>query len=1092
MYFTQINAHYCNMNKFLLLNFVFLLVLVATTQAQINYKPIIDKANLLLQNEQSNFPKNAPLLRVDSLSVSATSVELFLNVQQSFSKGHFVAEYIEMLPELLMSVTEGFESKSVLLLAREAQTNQWKTIDYFSDLPQAPVYIPIKNNEYHEPKIGSANTATVSRVYPNGTSSPKANGALVGKTVWLSPGHGWHNTGSGFVTQRGTTNGIVEDFTTAETIDYYLMHYLYNAGANVWSVRERDVNTNQIIVDNDVTSSGYSETGSWSTGSIAGYGGTYRVATASATETATAIFTPNVTQSGLYWVSVRCIAGTNRATDVSYTIIHSGDTSKVLVNQEIHSDTWVHVGQYYFTAGSVNRIILSNQSNEAGQAIIADAVRLGGGVGNELDCLNTAQPASGRPRYDESARQFARFQGYPTCTEDVTVRPRFAEWEATKGTTTELANSVYVSFHTNAGGGTGTETYHYNGLGSGRPNITAGSVNLTTYIHNQIIEDIRAAWKSTWANRGVKSANFGELRELNTMPGTLIELAFHDLAADATDLKHPEFRRLAARAIYKGILKFFNNRDGSPLVYLPEEPTHVVARNNANNTIQLSWNAPSFGGVFGSAATGYRVYVSTNGKSFKDGIPVSGTSFIFSGNAQTTYYFKITAINAGGESFSSSVVAARTPGNGVTSVPYLIVDAFDRIDASALIQRNESAALGTVSRMILDRMNRYDYMVEHAQALSNCFNAAFDGCQNEAVIAGIVQLQNYQGVDWFCGEDAVTDKSIDATEISLLKNYLNLGGRGLLISGSEIGWDIGRVGSPNVDLDFYNNYLKATFVGDDANSYGFNGTPTFFSAQTGSFDNGLNGSYDADFPDRIDISGGSTIALTYSGGTSDGAAVGFKGAFNVLYLAFPYETITSSAVRSAIMCNAVAYLTPAVPLPIIGISLDGKNEAGKNKLTWVTKSENNVQALFVERSENGIFFNSISEAILPRGNTTIGANYNYVDRNVFKSCYYRIKIVDHDGKISFSNTIHLNNQKNNSLFSVINNPAKGSLKIVLHQSASAEIIITNAIGQIVYKSKLVTIEGMMQTIDISKFSKGLYHVSLVNNNLKQVEKIIIQ
>ena len=1080
------------MKKNLLLTFGFLLGILGCAFAQSSTIAIIEKANILLESEKEHLPKNVSFLVVDSCSINENRIEVFFNSKQSFSKGNLSAEYVEMLPEILLSLGSNFPTKTVMLLAKEAQTQQWKTLDYFSDLPETPIYIPTKNNEPHPAIKGTSNESVVNRIYPGGTSSPKANGALGGKTVWLSPGHGWHNTGSGFVTQRGTSNGVVEDFTTVESVDYYLLHYLFNAGANVWSVRERDVNTNQIIVDNDVTSSGYSESGSWTTGSSAGYGGTYRVATANATETATAIFTPNVTQSGLYWVSVRCIAGTNRATNVAYTIIHSGDTSRVLVNQEIHSDTWVHVGQFYFTAGTVNKIILSNQTNEAGQAIIADAVRLGGGIGAELDCSNTSQPASGRPRYDESARQFARFQGYPTCTEDVTVRPRYAEWEATKGTSTELANAVFVSFHTNAGGGTGTETYHYNGLGSGRPNITAGSVNLTTYIHNQLIDDIRAAWKPTWANRGVKSANFGEIRELNTMPGTLIELAFHDLAADATELRHPEFRRIAARAIYKGILKFFNNRDGSPLVYLPEEPTHVIAKNNGNNTIQVSWNAPAFGGVLGSAATGYRVYVSTNGKSFKDGVAVTGTTFTFSGNAQTTYYFKVSATNAGGESFTSSVVAARTPGNGVTSVPYLIVDAFDRIDANAMILRNESAALGTVNRMILDRMNRYDYMVEHAQALSGCFNVAFDGCQNEAVIAGTVLLQNYQGVDWFTGEDAVTDKSIDETERTLLKNYLNIGGKGLFISGSEIGWDVGRNGSPNMDLDFYNNYLKASFVGDDANSYGFNGTPNFFSAQTGGFDNSLNGYYDADFPDRVDVSGGSTIALTYSSGTSDGAAVGFKGAFNVLYLAFPFETITSASVRSAIMCNAVAYLTPAIPLPIIGITLSGKNEHSKNSLSWQTKSENNVRYLLVERSENGIFFQPISHEILPKGNASTGANYSFEDKNILKSSYYRIKIVDVDGKVSFSNTIHLTSQKNTQLFTVVNNPTKGSLKLITHQSFITEMIITNAIGQIVYKSKLVAGEGILQTIDISKLAKGLYHVSLINNNQKQIEKIIIQ
>ncbi|WP_315823726.1 hypothetical protein [Paraflavitalea speifideaquila] len=166
---------------------------------------------------------------------------------------------------------------------------------------------------------------------------------MTGKTVWLSPGHGWHNTGTGFITQRGTTNQLVEDFITAETVDYYLLHYLMNAGANVWSVRERDINTSEVIVNNDQGGPAYTETGTWSTGSIAGYGGTYRFSTAATTATATATFKPTVATSGLYWVSVRFISGANRTTDSKYTITHAGGRPLIRLTRKcmgIPGSTW--------------------------------------------------------------------------------------------------------------------------------------------------------------------------------------------------------------------------------------------------------------------------------------------------------------------------------------------------------------------------------------------------------------------------------------------------------------------------------------------------------------------------------------------------------------------------------------------------------------------------------------------------------------------------------------------------------------------------------------------------------------------------------
>lgn len=1071
----------------IILFFGVLLCLTGFTQNETSTEAVLKKINSTLLQNKPFLPTTMVQFSADSISKNGTLFSIYFNTKEEYAKGDFSAAYVEMLPELLLSTVYNFGASNMQLLAKDKTTNTWKSIDYFGNQPTTPIYQPKQNTDTDSSKKNSSN-ANSSRVSPT-TGSPTPVGALAGKTVWLSPGHGWHNTGSGYTTQRGTTNELVEDFITSESIDYYLMNYLYNAGANVWSVRERDVNTNEVVIDNDVTTSGYMETGSWTTGSVAGYGGTYRVSSTSTTETATAVFTPNVTASGLYWVTVRCVAGSNRASDVSFTIIHSGDTSKVKVNQKIHGDTWVHVGQFYFTAGGINKIILSNQSTEVGQVIIADAVRLGGGIGIEPDCVNTTMGASGRARFEESARQFARFQGFPTCIEDVTVRPKFTEYELSKGIPTEINNAVYVSWHTNAGGGTGTESYSYDGLGSGRPNITAGSIDLKTYIHNQIVADIRAGWRSTWADRGLKVANFGELRELNTIPGVLIELAFHDLAADAADLKNPEFRRLAARAFYKGIFKFFNNRDGVPLIFLPEQPTNVYAKNTGSNTIQLNWVAPVTGGIYGSAATGYKVYISTNGRSFKDGIAVTGTSFTFTGIAQKTYYFKVTATNAGGESFSSSVIAARTPIAGSTAIPYLIVDAFDRLDASAMIARTESAVLGSVKRMFLDKMNRYDYMVEHAEALASCGNIAFDGCQNEAVSAGGVLLANYPAVDWFTGEESTVDFSVDATERTLLKVYLNAGGN-LLISGSEIGWDIGRAASGNVDLDFYNNYLKATFVGDNAGTYNFAGTTTLFNTQNGTFDNATNGYYNVDFPDRIGANGGSNIALNYVGGTADGAGIGYKGIFNVLYFGFPFEAITSATVRSNLMCSSVAYLTPTA-LPINGLVLTGINSGAVNTITWKSVAEINTKQMFVERSNNGILFNEISTAMQPRGSWNSGATYNFVDNNILPSGYYRIKVIDIDGRITYSNTIFLKSVKTIKLFTLLNNPANENIRIAINSNAPSFVTLYNSVGQVVYQTKNVMGNGAVHTISSSSFAKGIYTLFITNGTQRQTEKVIV-
>ncbi len=735
---------------------------------------------------------------------------------------------------------------------------------------------------------------------PNSYPAPgqgQPEGALSGKTVWLSPGHGWLWSGSSWLTQRGNTYGIVEDFSNAEAVVYYLARYLWNAGANVWLVRERSVNAQEIIVDNDAGAPDYMETGAWTTSLSPGYGGlTYRYAYTANTATATATWTPTLPAAGWYPIYVWYLHSGNRSVDARFVVHHAGGETVVTLSQEVHGQTWRFLGEYYFNAGSAGSVTLSNQSSDLDQVVIADAVRFGGGVGD-----------SGEPRFEEAALHYAAFQGYGDAPNDVVARPLYAEWELAKGYANE--DAVFLSWHTNCCNASGTEAFIYDG------GATPGSAELRNFVQAEIVSDLRADWNPNWIDRGLKTANFGELRELSTMPGTLVEIAFHDTEnpGDADDLKEPRFRQIAARAAFQGIVRYFANRDSLPVHLLPETPTHLLARTTAPGQVTISWAAPPTGGAGGDAAISYKVYQSENGRGFDNGTVTNNTSLTLSGvQPGELRFFRVTALNAGGESFPTPVAAVRAPGSG-SAAALLLVDGFDRLDKSSMITQYDGPTLGDTERMFLERMNRYDYAVEHAQALTGC-GVAFDSAVNEVVAGQYVTLANYQAVDWFVGEDSTANASLNSAERALLAGYLDNEGR-LLISGAEIAYDLARP-TYGVDPTFYQNYLKATYVGDDANTYGFAGIPGgIFQGITGSFDDSSQGYYDVRYPDRLGANGGSAVALNYSGGTGDGAVVVYDGAdFKVVNFGFPLETVTDEAVRQALVCAAAGILLDA-PTP---------------------------------------------------------------------------------------------------------------------------------------------------------------------------------
>jgi hypothetical protein len=780
------------------------------------------------------------------------------------------------------------------ILVKDPANETYKPISSF--LPALP---PVPEKPFEGTRNQTTNTAAAGQPPAFGQAQPI--GALTGKTIFLSQSHGWYwHSQRGWTTQRETFNEIVEDFINAEAINQYLVQYLWNAGADVWTCRERDLSTHEIIVDND-QADGYTETGAWETGSLPGYGGSYRFAVASSEQTATATWRPDIPEDGHYAVYAWYVAGDNRATQARFEIGHAGGATIAPVNQKAHGSTWRYLGTYYFRAGTDGAITLSNASSGPGDVVIADAIRLGGGMGS----IARGSVTSGKPRWEEAARYFAEYQGAPPAvydplttgednSDDVTARPRYSEWEQEPG-----EDSVYISWHTNGAlnpnTGTGTETYIHNTAPS------PGSALLQAVIHREIINDIRQGWDQDWRDRGIRSANFGEVRLLSTMPGVLIELAFHDTTSpDALSLKEPNFRQLAARAIYQGIVKYFERRDQIDLTLLPEPPTHLAVRNTGPGEVTLAWRPPITDTVdlVGDQAARYKVYTSRDGKAFDNGMVIADTSLTLSNlTPGQVYYFRIAALNDGGESFPTETLAVRVSGTGSRSL-ILIVNGFDRLDRFALIPRNESAALGVVKRMFLRRMNTYDYVIEHATAI-DAFGASFDSCSNEVVRDGDVILSEYQAVDWILGEESTLDETFDAPEQELVRQYLT-GGGNLFVSGSEIAWDLDNRGGPD-DRAFYQDVLKARYAGDDAQTYTIRGGEGLFSG-IGSFtiDNGSR-RYDVDFPDQLVPVWPATANLVYVGGNEGIAALEFSGQYKLVHLGFPFEAIIDTDIRRAVM-----------------------------------------------------------------------------------------------------------------------------------------------------------------------------------------------
>ncbi|MBN2724539.1 MAG: fibronectin type III domain-containing protein [Deltaproteobacteria bacterium] len=797
--------------------------------------------------------------------------------------------------------------------------------------------VPQRPWERPDQRVGSV----VRRVRPEFSKSlfSSDEGALAGKSIYVSPGHGWYWTGTRWTTQRGLSEGVVEDLSNAETVNQFLVPCLWRSGAYVVPVREIDLTDFMVVVDNDDMEANpdrgtYIETGDsglFSNSSLQSFGwvepplsdgtnpfeeGTNRLMDTSAQETARAVYTFNVPVSSYYNVYISYTSYSERAPDAHYIVNHPGGQTHFRVDQRHHGATWVLLGRFWFKKGvnsSIGSIAVANDSeySSSNAQVSLDAVRIGGGRG----LWDRGGGTSQKPRYEECCRYHAQFSGAPSTVwnsssednnDDVSCRSRLAAWIHETG-----EDSVYFSWHTNAGGGRGTSTYVYSSNppdGTYTPGMgTAGSDEFAALVQSQMVSAFNVHYENPWYDRGVRSAYFGEINPSyhdSDVPAALVEALFHDSAQDMIYYRRAPERYIAGRAACHAIIKYFAQRDGYQAV-LPPEPVNGVSVFNSESGVRISWNPPLEDPVGGSAPEGYRVYISPVERDWGEGVFTSETSMDLTGLVSgQVLYIRVSSVNSGGESIISPPVAVGVSPTGSANI--LIIDAFTAL-GEALNIKQDLGYTSLVHRMLLREMYDFrDGFTSHARALGRN-DLVFDTISLEKYISGEVDLTRYELIDVVNGrgQNEFPDYLWDD-----LSTYVATGGN-LFISGS------------NLLEDFYvsgRNDLLA-FIGAESYtvdttdfSIGMSGAGIFAGISGSTLNDGESeGYYPGDMNVITPLPDGSTV-VTFSSGTTAGLLYEVNESGGVLTLGFPFENIIEEDIQSDIMEAVTDYFGVYPPL----------------------------------------------------------------------------------------------------------------------------------------------------------------------------------
>jgi len=553
--------------------------------------------------------------------------------------------------------------------------------------------------------------------------------------VWQSHGQYYDQGQQRWKWQRPRLFGTVEDLFAQGFVMPYLMPMLENAGAYVMSPRERDTSLMEIIVDTDGSPQGdfYLTEGEkkWREGDAgSGFGlkqavlvdgdNPFAMGTSESVETvpddeetavSAAAWNADIPERGRYAVYVSYSSFPNSATDARYTVNHLGGSTAVTVNQQMGGGTWIYLGHYDLAKGKQSKPIveLTNLSGCEDAVVSADAVKIGGGMGNVARAPRDSKGddllmplTSGSPRFTEGARYWLQWAGMPRkvysesngendYTDDYKSRALWVNYLA--GGSPMLPDSaglkipvdMALAFHTDAGttedgsvvGTLGIYSLDDgNLLGDGRTRYDCR--DLTEWVTGQVVSDIRMLHDSMWTSRGNRDKKYYEIRETK-VPAMIIELLSHQNFDDMKYGLDPAFRFNVARSVYKGILRFLSRRYGTPYVVQPLPVGNFAIKAAGGGRYKLSWRQ-TFDPLEESAFARYYVVEERleNG-AFRPVATVSDPQYEVKITDDRIHSYRIIAGNDGGVSFPSEVLALYDDGTGVPGVN--IVNGFTRISA---------------------------------------------------------------------------------------------------------------------------------------------------------------------------------------------------------------------------------------------------------------------------------------------------------------------------------------------------------------------------------------------------------------------------
>lgn len=181
---------------------------------------------------------------------------------------------------------------------------------------------------------------------------------------------------------------------------------------------------------------------------------------------------------------------------------------------------------------------------------------------------------------------------------------------------------------------------------------------------------------------------------------------------------------------------------------------------------------------------------------------------------------------------------------------------------------------------------------------------------------------------------------------------------------------------------------------------------------------------------------------------------------------------------------------PSVTLPITLLTFDGRLDKKTIPLTWTTAQELNSSYFEIEKSTDGSNFHDLAK-VGAAGSSFVQRDYHYVDVKVNELNYYRLKMVDIDGRFEYSKTILIKNPDAIQSMWVVNNPFTSyiDLRFAKMPKQAITVELLNVAGSRMYFKEFGAADQLRLDVSSVQLNRGVYVLKAMVDGRQYISKV---